>query len=313
MMVVFDLLLALMVLATAVFIVAVRDLAAAVAGMIAIGFLLTLVWLRLSAIDVALAEAAIGGGATGIVLLRASAMLSQPESTSANLAGLMGPAGAVAAIGTALIGLALALAVSQLPDVPPSLAAAVMQPLGELGLGNPVTGVLLGYRALDTLLEKIVLLVGLLGIWSLAENGSWSSAPGQLAAAGEAGPLELVARVLPPVGIVIGIYLVWVGADQPGGTFQGGVILAAMWLLPMMAGLAEPPRLDAGWLRLVLFAGPALFILAGLSGFFLAEGFLSFPPAYAKPMIIVIEMALTASIAALATLMILGPGKRRRS
>jgi multisubunit Na+/H+ antiporter MnhB subunit len=31
-----------------------------------------------------------------------------------------------------------------------------------------------------------------------------------------------VARLLPPVGIVVGIYIFWVGADHPGGAFQGG-------------------------------------------------------------------------------------------
>jgi multisubunit Na+/H+ antiporter MnhB subunit len=37
--------------------------------------------------------------------------------------------------------------------------------------------------------------------------------------------------MLPPIGIVIGIYLFWAGADHPGGKFQGATILAAMWLL----------------------------------------------------------------------------------
>ena len=35
--------------------------------------------------------------------------------------------------------------------------------------------------------------------------------------------------MLPPIGIVIGIYIAWVGADAPGGKFQGGAVLAAMW------------------------------------------------------------------------------------
>jgi multisubunit Na+/H+ antiporter MnhB subunit len=48
--------------------------------------------------------------------------------------------------------------------------------------------------------------------------------------------------LLPPVGIVAGVYILWVGADHPGGGFQGGTILAAMWLLVMMAGLTDDRR-----------------------------------------------------------------------
>ena len=61
--------------------------------------------------------------------------------------------------------------------------------------------------------------------------------------------LAFLARLLPPVGIVAGVYIFWVGADDPGGAFQGGTVLAAMWLLVMMAGLcgraADRPALAA--------------------------------------------------------------------
>jgi multisubunit Na+/H+ antiporter MnhB subunit len=46
---------------------------------------------------------------------------------------------------------------------------------------------------------------------------------------------------LPPIGIVVGVYILWVGAIAPG-TFQGGAILAAMWLLIMIASLQAAPR-----------------------------------------------------------------------
>ena len=55
------------------------------------------------------------------------------------------------------------------------------------------------------------------------------------------GVLPFLASVLPPVGIVVGIYIFWTGANHPGGAFQGGAILAAMWLLVIMAGLADTP------------------------------------------------------------------------
>jgi hypothetical protein len=43
----------------------------------------------------------------------------------------------------------------------------VLRELPATGLGNPVTGVLLVFRGLDTMLEMAVLLVALLGAWAV--------------------------------------------------------------------------------------------------------------------------------------------------
>jgi hypothetical protein len=47
------------------------------------------------------------------------------------------------------------------------LAALALERVPESGASNPVTSVLLNYRAYDTLIELAVLLAALLGIWSL--------------------------------------------------------------------------------------------------------------------------------------------------
>ena len=71
----FDAILAITVLAVAGWTIAARDTFAAVIGFVAYGLLLALVWVRLAAPDVALTEAAIGGGVTGVLLLGAAARL----------------------------------------------------------------------------------------------------------------------------------------------------------------------------------------------------------------------------------------------
>jgi multisubunit Na+/H+ antiporter MnhB subunit len=109
---------------------------------------------------------------------------------------------------------------------------------------------------------------------------------------------------------VIGVYLLWAGADQPGGAFQGGALLAAMWILAMMAGLATVPAVRDRRLRLVLVAGPAVFLAIGLAGLVLADAFLAYPEAYAKPLIIVIEVAKMLAVAATVGLLVLGPPER---
>lgn len=306
MMALFDLVLAVMVLGAGLLVVGAREARDAVFGFMALGLALALVWARLGAIDVALTEAAIGGGATGLLLLKLSARLGaqerRPDWRPVTLV--------VPVLAGGLLAGALVLALNALPEPPPSLASAAVMNMPALGLGNAVTGVLLGFRALDTLLEKIVLLVGLLAIWSLAPDDRWGGAPASLTTPAPDAPLVLLARMLPPIGLLAGIYLVWTGADHPGGTFPGGVVLAAMWLLPMMAGLAAPPPLAARWLRAALAAGPALFLLAGLAGYFVGEGFLAYPEGFAKPIIVVVELALALSIAAIVGLMIAGPAAR---
>ena len=122
--------------------------------------------------------------------------------------------------------------------------------------------------------------------------------------------LAFLARLLAPVGIVVGIYMLWVGADHPGGAFQGGTILAAMWLLVMMAGLADAPPVSRRWLRLMLIAGPAVFLIVGLGGLGLGDAFLAYPVAYAKPLILAIEFAMTLTIAVTLGLLMAGAPER---
>ena len=69
------------------------------------------------------------------------------------------------------------------PDQGPSLAPQSMQHLPETGLGNPVTAVLIAYRAFDTMLEKVVLVLAVVGVWSLAADKYWGGAPGEARAA----------------------------------------------------------------------------------------------------------------------------------
>jgi len=301
--------LAAVVLGLAVWTIAVRDTFAAVAGFLAYGLLLALVWVRLEAVDVAMTEAAIGGGLVGVLLLGAAARLRTTETAAAvdwpSKTFRLG-----AALLSAAVTAALAAAVLFLPDPAPTLAPAAAANAGAIGLGNPVTNVLMAFRALDTLLEKVVLLLALVGVWSLAPDRLWGGHPGPRHQADPNGVLAFFARLLPPVGIVVGIYILWVSADYPGGAFQGGTVLAAMWLLVMMAGLADTPPVSQRWLRLLLIVGPAVFLVVGLGGLLLGDAFLAYPAAYAKPLIVAIEVAMTLTIAVTLGLLMAGAPER---
>jgi multisubunit Na+/H+ antiporter MnhB subunit len=303
--------LALLVLGVAVWTIGAGPTFAAVIGFVAFGLLLALVWVRLAAVDVALTEAAIGSGVTGAVLIAAAARLRPTEARSA--AERPGATmRLVAALLSALVFAGLAGLVLFPVNPAPTLGPAAAVHLPELDVGNAVTAVLLAYRSVDTLLEKVVLLLALVGVWSLAPDRFWGGAPGVLRPARPDGALDLLGRLLPPIGIVVGVYILWVGAIAPGGAFQAGAILAAMWLLVMIAGLRDPPEIGQRRLRLLLVAGPAVFLAVGLAGFALPGGFLSYPAGHAKPLIIAIEAVLTFSIAVILGLLVAGPPERER-
>jgi multisubunit Na+/H+ antiporter MnhB subunit len=298
-----------MVLGLAVWIIAARETFAAVEGFVAYGLLLPLVWVRLDAVDVALTEAAIGGGLSGVLLLGAAARLRATET----LAAAERPAGILrlaAAVLSATVAAALAAGVLFLPDPAPTLAPAAAANAATTGLRNPVTNVLMAFRAMDTMLEKVVLLLALVGVWSLAPDRLWGGHPGPRHQSDPRGVLAFLARLLPPVGIVVGIYVFWVGADHPGGAFQGGTILAAMWLLVMMAGLTDAPPVGRRWLRAMLIAGPVVFLVVGLGGLVVGDAFLAYPVAYAKPLILTIEVAMTLTIVVTLCLLMAGAPER---
>jgi multisubunit Na+/H+ antiporter MnhB subunit len=100
---------------------------------------------------------------------------------------------------------------------------------------------------------------------------------------------------LVPLGILVGIHMFWVGADEPGGAFQAGAILAAMWMIVMISRLTEPPCVGARWLRLALISGPAVF---------------AYPAGFAKPIILFIEAFMLLTIAVTLPMLVAGPPRR---
>ena len=305
----FDIGLALLVIGVGAWTIATRDTFAAVVGFVAYGLLLALVWLRLAAPDVALTEAALGSGLTGGLLVGASTRLRRAETQAA---GELLPAtlGLAAAVLCALVSAGIAAIVLLLPEPAPTLAPQAKANIAATGLGNPVTAVLMAYRAIDTLLETVVLLLALVGIWSLAPDRLWGGLPGSRHQADPEGVLTFAAQLLVPVGILVGIHIFWIGSDAPGGEFQGATILAAMWMLTMMAGLVDAPAVSRRWLRLMLVGGPAVFLTIGLTGFAVAGSFLAYPEPHAKLLILMIEIPVTLSIAATLALLVAGPPER---
>ena len=128
--------------------------------------------MRLYAPDVALTEAAVGSGVTGVLLVTAGARLRSGARQTGVATATGRPLRVVAAAPVASLVAAcdLPAAVLSLPEPPPTLAPEARAGLAATGLGNPVTAVLIAYRSFDTMLEKIVLLLALVGVWSVAAD-----------------------------------------------------------------------------------------------------------------------------------------------
>ncbi|WP_112873599.1 MnhB domain-containing protein [Paracoccus endophyticus] len=305
----FELILCVMILGTACVALFVRDFLTAIAFFVVFGNLLGLAWLAMGAVNVALAEIAIGAGVTGVLLvLTRSRLLALGEEIACGPARpwlRLGAAAACSAFTTLLAAAVLSIAPGD------DLAPVVDGLMPRIGLDNPVTGVLMAFRAYDTLLESFVLLGALVAVWSLAPPAAWPQPPVALrmadpAALNVAGSFG---RLLLPVALVMAAYLVWVGSDRPGGAFQGGTVLAGGFLLAAMGGAIGLPRSDDPRLRWALVAGPLVFLAIGLAG--AATGrFLAYPDGTAKALIVTIEYVLAFSIGVTLALLVAGPPAR---
>lgn len=201
----------------------------------------------------------------------------------------------------------LAYAVLSLPEQPQYLNKLVIDNMAESGVSHPVTAVLLNFRAYDTLLEIVVLLLALLAVWSLdMTDPQHKTAPSQV--------LDTLTRLLTPVLILVTAYLLWVGAHAPGGAFQAGSVLAASGVLLLLAGWRVSDKLTALPLRIILIAGPGVFIIVSALTMLLEGQFLKYPVAQAGLFIVILETFATLSIGVTLAALFLGvrPGKRNK-
>lgn len=269
--------------------VATRDLQRAVVLFIALGLLVTLVWARLQAPDLALAEAAIGAGIAGALLLAAlrdETRLAIEPPGSRGLPLLVINVGSFAVFVMVAWGLLHALSVSdgdRLRDV--ALAA-----VDYSGVSHPVTAVLLNFRAYDTLLELAVVFAAVLGVLALGPARPAFQSPSPL--------LFGITSALVPLLIITAGYLLWVGAHAPGGAFQAGATLAAAGILLRLGGYSRGGLPGSRATRWLLVIGVAVFMLVGLLVMSGEQSVLQYPDEWAGALILLIEAAATLSIAA---------------
>jgi multisubunit Na+/H+ antiporter MnhB subunit len=175
-------------------------------------------------------------------------------------------------------------------SVGPRIADLALERVPESGVSNPVTSVLLNFRAYDTLLELAVLLAAILGIWSTGPAVQGFLPSGSL--------LRSLTAAVVPLLILTSGYMLWVGGHAPGGAFQAGALLGAAGVVLRLSGDPAAGLPPLPWLRLGIVLGVLVFTLVGLALMAAGSGFLTYPSALAKWLILLIETAATLAIGA---------------
>ena len=119
-------------------------------------------------------------------------------------------------------------------------ARYIEQGLQETGAVNIVTGMILDYRAFDTLGESTVLFTAAMVVLFLLRTDAQSHKYSSLARAMKESPhnetfyephrdviLQKTAMILVPIVLIFGVYVVLNGHLSPGGGFSGGAIMGA--------------------------------------------------------------------------------------
>ncbi len=193
------------------------------------------------------------------------------------------------AVPLSALAVGLGYVVLSLPPQAPGLSDYVAANLETSGVSNPVTAVLLNFRGYDTLLELGVLLLALLGVWSLGVVPERrESSPGPV--------LDMLSRLLVPLLILVAGYLLWVGTHAPGGAFQAGSVLATAGVLLLLTGWKLGTRFSGLPLRITLVAGLGVFVVVGVVLVLMGGRLLEYPPSVAGALILLIEAAATLSI-----------------
>lgn len=199
-------------------------------------------------------------------------------------------AAAVLSLGLAVV---LGAAALDVGDHPGPLAGEATSRAAETGASNPVTAVLLGFRAYDTWLEVAVVLAGVVGVLAVARTGDVTGRPPRAADP----VLAWMAALVVPAGVLAGGFFLWLGTSEPGGAFQAGSVLGASALLLWLAGRRSLTAVRARVLAPLMAAGTAAFLLAGAAPLIAGRALLDIPEGLATEVLIAVEAAVAVAVA----------------
>lgn len=136
---------------------------------------------------------------------------------------------------TILIGLALFISYFNLGQRSESILylKTISNGIDETAAKNIVTGIYLNYRIFDTLFEALLLLVSVIGVsqFSNLSDREQKYFVEVFSSSNQNSPSEIIGnslKIVYPIILIFGLYIIVTGSDGPGGGFQGGAIVASI-------------------------------------------------------------------------------------
>jgi multicomponent K+:H+ antiporter subunit A len=245
-----------------------------------VGLIVSLAFLQFSAPDLALTQISVEI-VTTILLLLALNLLPRTTPDEVSPAGKLGAGALATAVGAGVGALAYAVMTRGAGTIS-DYHIEQSKPAG--GGTNVVNVILVDFRGFDTFGEIIVLSIAALTIFALLDSALHGAARRRirtlrlLPQAGDPHPLLLtvVTRVLLPLSLVVGIYILLRGHNMPGGGFIAGLIVAIALLMQYLASgyvwAHRRARMDAHGM---IGGGVALAGVAGLASLLFGRPFLT--------------------------------------
>ncbi|EOM74319.1 DUF4040 domain-containing protein [Rhodococcus rhodnii] len=292
-------------LATAATATLTRRRTTAAAMFLVLGLVVALVWARLGAPDIALAEAAIASGVTGALLIAAVTEFPTPdEQRRRPLLGALELVVGVAVVIVLSVTFVVALRDGRGAD---RLGEEALDDVANTPVSHPITAVLLDFRTYDTLLEIAVLAAAAIAALAFHRGGRLD-AVGRVS---EPGPvLTSYVRIVVPLLFVVAAWVLVAGSTRTGGAFQSGAIAAGALVLLHLGGFGRAVP-TGRWLRPIAFVGLGVFIATAVLTYVFGDGWLVMDEPWGGSVILGVEAALTVSIAiALAGLLLAGSPDR---
>jgi multicomponent Na+:H+ antiporter subunit B len=114
--------------------------------------------------------------------------------------------------------------------------------MADVGGENAVTAIYLGYRVYDTLFEALILVIAVVAVSHMSYFREDHVDDGRHSEMEASGMAVLTMRVICPIIIVFGAYLILNGHISAGGGFQGGLAVASFFICRYMVyGIYDIP------------------------------------------------------------------------
>lgn len=294
---------------TALVIVSVKDLFAAVMLTGIYSLATASLFVVMDAVDVAFTEAVVGAGISILLMLKTLALTGRYQNNSSNRSIL-------ALVVVLLCG---ALLIYGTWDIPPFGSASapihqhvapyyIQNSIPETGVRNVVTSILASYRGFDTFGELVVVFTACIGVLGLlaVTPGHDNYQPGDVAAMQQHLILRIVVKMLIPLILIFAFYVQFHGDYGPGGGFQAGVIFAsAIILYSMLFGShAAQQVVNRTVIQLLAALGVLVYGSVGVVSLLLGRNFLDYSALLPDPVdgqllgILLVELGVGITVAA---------------